>query len=643
MAKDAGKVTLLNRLGLLPVTAYLRQSFFFLASPCFFLRFTIGSIHLALQIDYPNSRASSGRYRGISLRIILSRSAVRISAVNKAYPQSVLAAIRQDIATYGMALGDIAALQARRRDAVISKVTYHEYGALTSIAFHDVVRSDSRQIDVPLLHMTASTLEALNRHISLYVSERFVHTSSAEVLQRRGRTGLMQVRQRIYQNYTARLSYKYWRSDDRAASYTSQFSTGRSGHALRSRVSPSRCWWYVLHCSWRGTAFAVCCLLRWQNLLLTEIDAKSLMVNWRTGLPLAAAVYWSTWRRRMLRSHTDRATHMREVSQDARINSGTSDLSGLAEISTASNDLARRTEQQAASLEETVAALGEVSRGVNGTAEGASRAQGVVATARTNAEKGGEIVARAIDAMSEIQNSSSKKAANNTDLSTCTHEHQVSVLDKTAGSIEIGNIISVIDEIAFQTNLLAPNAGVEAARAGEAGKGFAVVAQEVRELAQRSANAAREIKQLIRKNRRRWVECPAASMERRSAQAAPRESWRSPPASMLSNRYPARSSPAPQPNCCGGSRRAPEGYLHIARTRFNPVVLPMQARKRRRLERAVGPRSSASLWSQVVNGIEQFALTGLLWESAHTPIHYIQAYPVLPASLALRLSQDCEN
>ncbi|WP_132273661.1 methyl-accepting chemotaxis protein [Neorhizobium sp. BT27B] len=143
--------------------------------------------------------------------------------------------------------------------------------------------------------------------------------------------------------------------------------------------------------------------------------------------------------------------------------------SGLGEISTASNDLARRTEQQAASLEETVAALGEVTRGVNDTADGANSAQKTVNVARGDAEKGGEVVSRAIAAMTEIQDSSAK----------------------------IGNIISVIDEIAFQTNLLALNAGVEAARAGEAGKGFAVVAQEVRELAQRSAQAAKEIKTLI--------------------------------------------------------------------------------------------------------------------------------------------------
>lgn len=158
-----------------------------------------------------------------------------------------------------------------------------------------------------------------------------------------------------------------------------------------------------------------------------------------------------------------------ESAFDAVIQAVSTIRSGLGEISTATNDLARRTEQQASSLEQTVAALSEVTRGVNGMADGASRANDAVTTTRANAEKGGEIVNRAISAMNEIQNSSAR----------------------------IESIIGVIDEIAFQTNLLALNAGVEAARAGEAGKGFAVVAQEVRELAQRSANAAKEIKQLI--------------------------------------------------------------------------------------------------------------------------------------------------
>ncbi len=143
--------------------------------------------------------------------------------------------------------------------------------------------------------------------------------------------------------------------------------------------------------------------------------------------------------------------------------------SGSQEISTASDDLSRRTEQQAASLEETAAALDEVTTTVKKTADGASYARVVVAEARDEAEKSGEIVRQAVDAIGKIEKSS-------------------------AG---ISQIISVIDEIAFQTNLLALNAGVEAARAGEAGRGFAVVASEVRALAQRSAEAAKEIKALI--------------------------------------------------------------------------------------------------------------------------------------------------
>ncbi len=143
--------------------------------------------------------------------------------------------------------------------------------------------------------------------------------------------------------------------------------------------------------------------------------------------------------------------------------------SGTGEISQAADDLSRRTEQQAASLEETAAALDQITATVRKTAEGATAAQNVVASAKTEAEHGEVVVRDAVTAMSEIEKSAR----------------------------EIGQIIGVIDEIAFQTNLLALNAGVEAARAGDAGRGFAVVASEVRALAQRSAEAAKEIKGLI--------------------------------------------------------------------------------------------------------------------------------------------------
>jgi methyl-accepting chemotaxis protein len=142
---------------------------------------------------------------------------------------------------------------------------------------------------------------------------------------------------------------------------------------------------------------------------------------------------------------------------------------GSQQVRAASDDLARRTEQQAASVEETAAALEEITTTVSDSSHRAQEAGQLVQETRANAEHSGLVVRNAIEAMSKIESSSN----------------------------EISNIIGVIDEIAFQTNLLALNAGVEAARAGDAGKGFAVVAQEVRELAQRSAKAAKEIKELI--------------------------------------------------------------------------------------------------------------------------------------------------
>ncbi|WP_425416162.1 methyl-accepting chemotaxis protein [Oricola indica] len=146
--------------------------------------------------------------------------------------------------------------------------------------------------------------------------------------------------------------------------------------------------------------------------------------------------------------------------------------SGSQEIFTASNDLSRRTEQQAASLQEAATTLEQITATVQKSSEGAESSMKLVNTAREDAEASGGIVTKALEAMADIEKSAT----------------------------EISQIISVIDEIAFQTNLLALNAGVEAARAGDAGRGFAVVAQEVRELAQRSAAAAKEIKQLIFKS-----------------------------------------------------------------------------------------------------------------------------------------------
>ncbi|MCQ8781463.1 methyl-accepting chemotaxis protein [Mangrovibrevibacter kandeliae] len=160
--------------------------------------------------------------------------------------------------------------------------------------------------------------------------------------------------------------------------------------------------------------------------------------------------------------------HLREAMREVGAHAATI-KGGADQIRRAADDLAGRTEQQASALEETSATLSELTDTVKQSSKRAEEAGQLVGRTKADAERSGVSVSRAVEAMAHIEKSSEA----------------------------IGKIIGVIDEIAFQTNLLALNAGVEAARAGEAGRGFAVVAQEVRGLAQRSAEAAKEIKDLI--------------------------------------------------------------------------------------------------------------------------------------------------
>jgi len=160
--------------------------------------------------------------------------------------------------------------------------------------------------------------------------------------------------------------------------------------------------------------------------------------------------------------------HMQQT-MSALLAATTTIQSGSEQISEAADDLSNRTSEQAASLKQTATSLEDIAARVRKGADGATHTRNIVATARSDAERSGVLMREAVKAMEGIEGQ----------------------------SLQIGQIISVIDQIAFQTNLLALNAAVEAARAGDSGRGFAVVASEVRALALRSAEAARQIKSII--------------------------------------------------------------------------------------------------------------------------------------------------
>jgi len=178
--------------------------------------------------------------------------------------------------------------------------------------------------------------------------------------------------------------------------------------------------------------------------------------------------YFPVEHKKLRYSINDAMTELSTVIESVR-ETAESIAQGAIEVSSSADDLSSRTESQAATLEQTAAALEQVTSSVKSANDNVLNVEHTVTQARGMAEESGTIVKDTIDAMNGIEESSQK----------------------------IGNIISVIDDISFQTNLLALNAGVEAARAGEAGRGFAVVASEVRGLAQRSSEAALEIKALI--------------------------------------------------------------------------------------------------------------------------------------------------